>query len=150
MTCLKMGVTEEKPINFEEYYERYDLYYNWYDFFNSPHHKSSQDKLYQYRHSTSADFKIDQVEEYIKLMHNEIEALLYQFKGESKHIQNRIVPSDQKNSNSAEKDLYQLVPKNCNLKAIMATIIENHCRILVKNSQQFSLPRLGDILTFMI
>lgn len=44
ITCLKLGVSETKSINFTEYIERYDQYFNWYDFFNNPLQAKQEDK----------------------------------------------------------------------------------------------------------
>jgi hypothetical protein len=81
--CLKLGISELTSISFPEYLSRYDQQFNWYDFFNATHRNDPE----SHPHPHSAirnhqnEFRIDQIEEYLKLVHNEVESLLFQFKG---------------------------------------------------------------------
>lgn len=73
--CVKLGITEQKPITYSEYISRYDQEFNWYEFFNNlaQQHKMHADKQYYASiRNSSNEFKIDQIEEYIRVVHAEI------------------------------------------------------------------------------
>ena len=64
LICLKLGISENKSITFQEYLGKYEQTFNWYDFFNNTPNLAAHDIAKQYYTSvrnSSNEFKIDQI-----------------------------------------------------------------------------------------
>jgi hypothetical protein len=87
--CLKLGISEATSVSFPEYLAKYDQQFSWYDFFNAPV-RHDHDSLHQgAMRNHHNEFRIDQIEEYLKLVHTQVELLLFQFKGTPPPTQTR-------------------------------------------------------------
>ena len=66
---MRLGISEDHSISFEEYQGIYGDNFYWYDFFNSRPLDQEDRHNTSIRHANN-EFKVDQVEEYLKLVHS--------------------------------------------------------------------------------
>lgn len=73
--CLRLGVTESKAIGFGEFLDRYNSQFSWFDYFNSKSNETISHKA----DPRKTTFPIDQIEEYLKLLHHSLEEMIFEF-----------------------------------------------------------------------